>query len=120
MVFHENPNSGDGYKNMSQKIYYKNSETNKKEFAFEIQYLTDKEHEKNENMRASGGHFMVELRSFTQRITRLESSMTKDEIIGECQAFVDFYEDRYIRGMPDDFLPQKITFPKYLDRKSVV
>ncbi|MCF7846950.1 MAG: hypothetical protein K9M51_02830 [Candidatus Gracilibacteria bacterium] len=109
-----NQSSGGEYRAMSQKIRFLDSKTKKSQFGFEIQYVTESNHKNNENEKTSGGHFMMELRNFAQHFSRMESMMAREEILQHIESFLQQYEQRYVEKTTQDFLPQKMKFPKSL------
>lgn len=102
-----NSSSGNEYRAMTQKICYLDKQTGGSQFGFEIQYLTDSAHRNNENEKTSGGHFMMELRNFAKHCARMESVMTREEIIEKCSSFLQNYEQRYIKETPKEFDPTR-------------
>jgi len=101
--------SADNFHNMSQKIRYIDPKTNKYIFSFEVQYLTDKEDDKNENERQSGSHFMKELRDHSIIIfSKGGGKRNKEGIIKSIKRHLMWYQSEFIDTKRIDNFPTSL------------
>lgn len=101
MEVDKNPNSGEGFKNISAKIRLFNPGEKKPFFAFEIQFLRKSELENNEKIGMLSDHFIFMINQEAELLSRFNSKMEKEEIIREIK--------EYLETISTEKMPDKIT-----------
>lgn len=101
MKVDKNPNSGDGFKNISAKIRLFNPNGKKPFFAFEIQFLRKSELENNERTGIPSHHFVFMINQQAELLSRFNSKMEKEEIIRKIR--------EYLETIDTEKMPDKIS-----------
>lgn len=101
MKVDKNPNSGNGFKNISAKIKLFHPEEEKRFFAFEIQFLRKKELEKNEKMGMLSDHFVLMIRQGVALLSRFNGKLTKEELVEKLK--------QYLEAIETEKMPEQLT-----------
>ncbi len=88
--------SGEKYKNFSQKIMYRDPQTQKSLFAFEVQLMDENEYKTNENPKTTAAHFPRKIESIGGlELPRTDSIMTKKQYLAHLEAWLRNHYERH-------------------------